>query len=122
MYNQWYNDTVIQHSIGQLRMRVHYRSNYENAVWDGHQMSFGDGRIRFHPLVSLDVVAHEVSHGYTDKTSGLAYRDQSGGMNEAFSHMAGEATEYFLRNKNDWKIGYDIFKGYREGLALYGQS
>ena len=116
MYNQWYNDTVIQRSIGQLRMRVHYRSNYENAVWDGRQMSFGDGRVKFHPLVSLDVVAHEVSHGYTQKTSGLEYRYQSGGMNEAFSDMAGEATEYFLRSKNDWKIGYDIFKA--TGKAL----
>ena len=31
-------------------------------------------------------------------------------MNEAFSDMAGEAAEYFLRGSNDWRIGYDVFK------------
>ncbi|WP_336118282.1 M4 family metallopeptidase, partial [Klebsiella pneumoniae] len=36
---------------------------------------------------------------------------QSGGMNEAFSDMAGEAAEFYMRGKNDFLIGYDIKKG-----------
>ena len=32
-------------------------------------------------------------------------------MNEAFSDMAGEASENFMKGTNDWKVGYDIFKG-----------
>ena len=111
MYKKWYNDDTIQRSIGQLVMRVHYLRNYQNAFWDGRQMTFGDGASRLFPLVSLDVVGHEVSHGYTQRTSGLIYRAQSGGMNEAFSDMSGEAVEAFLRGSNDWKIGYDIIKG-----------
>src|SRR3546814_2197425 len=36
------------------------------------------------------------SHGYTEQNSGLNYSGQSGGINEAFSDMAGEAAEYYF--------------------------
>ncbi|WP_447937798.1 M4 family metallopeptidase [Thermomonas fusca] len=95
----------------QLVMKVHYKTNYENAFWDGTAMTFGDGASTFYPLVSLDVSSHEVSHGFTEQQSNLTYSGQSGGMNEAFSDMAGEAAEYFDRGSNDWLVGADIFKG-----------
>ena len=93
-----------------LQMRVHYGSSYENAFWDGTAMNFGDGATTFYPLVSLDVTSHEVSHGFTEQNSNLTYSGMSGGMNEAFSDMAGEAAEYFVRGTNDFKVGVDIFK------------
>ncbi len=108
MYRDWYNTAPLTF---QLLMRVHYGRNYENAFWNGSSMTFGDGYSRFHPLVSLDVVSHEVSHGFTDQNSDLIYSGQSGGINEAFSDMAGEAAEYFLHGSNDWLVGADIFKG-----------
>ena len=95
----------------QLTMKVHYRTSYENAFWDGSAMTFGDGATTFYPLVSLDVSSHEVSHGFTEQQSNLTYSGQSGGMNEAFSDMAGEAAEFYMRGSNDWKVGADIFKG-----------
>ena len=95
----------------QLVMKVHYKTGYENAFWDGSAMTFGDGASTFHPLVSLDVSSHEVSHGFTEQQSNLTYSGQSGGMNEAYSDMAGEAAEYYMRGSNDWKVGADIFKG-----------
>ena len=76
----------------QLVMRTHYSSSYENAFWDGAQMTFGDGASTFYPLVSVDVAGHEVSHGYTEQHSNLTYSGQSGGINESFSDMGGEAT------------------------------
>jgi Zn-dependent metalloprotease len=94
----------------QLTMRVHYSTNYENAFWDGSSMTFGDGFTTFYPLVSLDVSAHEVSHGFTEQNSGLIYSGQSGGINEAFSDIAGEAAEFYMRGSNDFKVGFDIFK------------
>lgn len=94
----------------QLTMRVHYGSNYENAFWNGSAMTFGDGASTFYPLVSLDVSAHEVSHGFTEQNSGLVYSGQSGGINEAYSDIAGEAAEYFMRGSNDFLVGADIFK------------
>ncbi len=94
----------------QLLMRVHYKTNYENAFWDGSAMYFGDGANTFYPLVSLDVTSHEISHGYTEQQSGLEYTAQSGGMNEAYSDIAGEAAEYFDRGSVDFLVGADIMK------------
>jgi Zn-dependent metalloprotease len=107
MYADWYNTSPLTF---QLTMRVHYSSNYENAFWNGSSMTFGDGRNRFFPLVSLDVSAHEVSHGVTEQNSGLIYSGQSGGINEAFSDIAGESAEYFMNGTNDWQVGAQIFK------------
>jgi len=94
----------------QLIMRVHYGSSYENAFWNGSNMSFGDGASTFYPLVSADVAGHEVSHGFTEQHSNLTYSGMSGGMNEAFSDMGGEATEYYWKGTNDFDVGRDIFK------------
>lgn len=108
MYHRWYGVTPLEEK---LEMRVHYGRNYENAFWDGRAMSFGDGASTFYPLVSLDISAHEISHGVTEQRSGLIYSGESGGMNEAFSDMAGEAAESFMRGSNDWMVGEQIFKG-----------
>jgi Zn-dependent metalloprotease len=104
-----------------LTMKVHYSSNYENAFWDGSSMTFGDGASTFYPLVSLDVSSHEVSHGYTEQNAGLEYDGQSGGINEAFSDMAGEAAEYFFNSgSNDFLVGAQIIKG--NGALRYMQD
>ena len=95
----------------QLIMRVHYKTSYENAFWDGTEMSFGDGATTFYPLVNADVSGHEVSHGFTEQHSGLTYSGQSGGINESFSDMGGEATEFYWKGSNDFLVGAEIFKG-----------
>lgn len=107
MFRDWYDTAPLTF---QLTMRVHYSNNYENAFWDGSQMTFGDGASRFYPLVSLDVAAHEVSHGFTEQNSGLVYSNQPGGINEAFSDMSGEAAEYYMKGTNDFLVGEQIFK------------
>jgi vibriolysin len=107
MYETWYKVPPINMV---LSMRVHYSSHYENAFWDGRTMSFGDGYTMFYPLVCLDVAGHEVSHGFTEQHSNLEYQNQSGGINEAFSDMAGKAVEFFARGKNPWTVGEQIFK------------
>jgi pseudolysin/vibriolysin len=106
MYQRWLGMAPIDRA---LIMKVHYGNYYENAFWDGSSMSFGDGASRFYPLVSLDLVSHEVSHGFTELHSRLEYRGQSGGINEAFSDMAGEAAKYFDRDgRNDFLVFADI--------------
>ncbi|WP_444908067.1 M4 family metallopeptidase [Microbulbifer sp. SSSA008] len=114
MYSDWYGTSPLTQK---LRMRVHYSNNYENAFWDGSQMTFGDGFTTFHPLVSLDVSSHEVSHGFTEQNSNLTYANQSGGINEAFSDMAGEAAEFYMKGTNDWMVGADIYKA--DGALRY---
>lgn len=120
MYNEWYNVPVLTTKNGspmKLSMVVHML-NYDNAYWDGKQMTFGDGYNMFYPLTSLGVSAHEISHGFTQQHSNLQYYDQSGGMNEAFSDMAAQAAEVYAYGvgKNSWEIGPEIFKA--EGEAL----
>ncbi|MCP4161382.1 MAG: PKD domain-containing protein [Deltaproteobacteria bacterium] len=108
MYSDWYSTAPLTF---QLVMRVHYSNEYENAFWNGSSMTFGDGKDTFYPLVCLDVTSHEVSHGFTEQNSNLTYSGQSGGINEAFSDIAGESAEFFLRGANDWMVGEEIFKG-----------
>lgn len=124
LYSDWYNTAPLTQK---LTLRVHYGFQYENASWNGQAMSFGDGRNRFYPLVSLDVTAHEVSHGFTEQNSNLVYYNQPGGMNEAFSDIAGEAAEYYMRGENDWLVGTEIYKAdgalrYFEDPTLDGRS
>jgi Zn-dependent metalloprotease len=107
MFMGWYGVPPLTF---QLMMRVHYGNSYENAFWNGSSMTFGDGASTFYPLVALDVSAHEVSHGFTEQNSNLTYSGQSGGINEAYSDMAGEAAEYFSRGSCDFECGFDIFK------------
>ena len=57
---------------------------------------------------ALDVVAHEITHGVTQHSSDLIYRNESGALNEAISDIMGVATEFFFqpvgngRLKADW--------------------
>jgi vibriolysin len=105
MYGDWMASAPLTF---QLTMRVHYSNSYDNAFWDGSSMTFGDGDTKFYPLVSLDVSAHEVSHGFTEQNSDLIYSGQSGGINESFSDIAGEAAEFYSRGSADFLIGADI--------------
>lgn len=113
MYHDWYGIEALTKSDGspmQLVMRVHYGAGYENAYWDGKQMTFGDGDTMMYPLVSLGVGGHEVSHGFTEQHSGLEYFGQSGGMNESFSDMAAQAAEFYSVGTSSWQIGPEIMK------------
>ena len=46
---------------------------------------------------SLDVVAHELTHGVTDSTSRLIYLNESGALNESFSDIMGTSVEFFYQ-------------------------
>lgn len=87
---------------------VNVRSDqaFVNAFWDGRFSYFGDGDCNRGPLTSLDVVAHEFTHGLTDFTSDLVYMDQSGALNESMSDIFGKALEWFVTPEEfNWFIG-----------------
>ncbi|WP_046734790.1 M4 family metallopeptidase [Streptomyces humi] len=83
--------------------RVHYGSSYVNAFWDDSCfcMTYGDGSSNTHPLTSLDVAGHEMSHGVTSNTAGLNYSGESGGLNEATSDIFGTGVEFYANNSSD---------------------
>ena len=115
VFNEWLGVPPLTFKVV---MVVHYGNMMENAFWDGQVTSFGDGYSTFYPLVVLDVVAHEMAHGFTEQNSGLIYDGMSGGMNEAFSDIAGGAAEAYLK-KSDWLIGEDAFKAENEALRYF---
>lgn len=92
---------------------VHYDVNYFNAFWDGTRMTFGDGDNN-NPLVSLDIVGHELTHGVTENTAGLVYQNESGALNESFSDIFGTTIEFYTTpGQADWLVGEDIGSAFR---------
>ncbi len=125
LYQDWYNVPVLTQNGKpmMLVMRVHDTSPkmIDNAYWDGKQMTFGDGKDYFYPLVSVGIGAHEVSHGFTAQHSNLTYADQSGGLNESFSDMAAEAAEFYAYGHNNWQIGPEVVKSTGKALRYMDQ-
>ncbi|GAA2775116.1 M4 family metallopeptidase [Kitasatospora cinereorecta] len=82
---------------------VHVAKGYDNAFWDDDTfaMYYGDGKRDAHPLTSLDVAGHELSHGLTAATAGLEYGNESGGLNEATSDIFGTSVEFYAKNSKD---------------------
>ncbi|MFD3955093.1 MULTISPECIES: M4 family metallopeptidase [Streptomyces] len=83
--------------------RVHYGNNYVNAFWQDSCfcMTYGDGAGNAKPLTSIDVAAHEMTHGLTSVTARLVYSGESGGLNEATSDIFAAAVEFHANNAQD---------------------
>ncbi|MGK3089289.1 M4 family metallopeptidase [Streptomyces sp. WAC01490] len=83
--------------------RVHYGNNYVNAFWQDSCfcMTYGDGDGNVKPLTSIDVAAHEMTHGLTSVTAKLVYSGESGGLNEATSDIFAAAVEFHANNAQD---------------------
>jgi thermolysin len=97
---------------------------YLNAFYAGDGvMVYGEGLLPSLRLTNgqrvdylagaLDVVAHELTHGVTDYTSGLVYQNESGALNESFSDMMAAGAEFFFQGRGpgqpDWLLGEDVF-------------
>jgi Zn-dependent metalloprotease len=93
---------------------IHYSVNYNNAFWNGSQMTYGDGdgNIFIDFTKGNDVICHELTHGVTQNTLGLTYQDQPGGLNESISDVFGSMFRQWEAkqdvNHADWLIGKDI--------------
>ncbi|MGW6528700.1 M4 family metallopeptidase [Streptomyces venezuelae] len=93
--------------------RVHYGDSYVNAFWDDSCfcMTYGDGEGNKKPLTSIDVAAHEMSHGVTSATGNMEYSGESGGLNEATSDIFGSSVEFNAKSPEDigdYLIGEEI--------------
>jgi uncharacterized protein (TIGR03382 family) len=104
-----------------IQSRVHYDVQLNNAFWDGQQLTYGDGDgVFFFPLSGdIEVVAHEMNHGFTERFSGLIYANESGGMNESFSDVAGVVAEFYDEGLGaDFGLGEDIMANGAGGLRF----
>jgi Zn-dependent metalloprotease len=115
----FYREILDRNSIDDRGMRldgyVHRGFQYNNAFWDGREMVFGDGDgVIFTDFTkSLDVIAHELTHGVTEFTAGLEYHNQPGALNESMSDVFGSLVKQWSLNQTaeeaDWLIGAEVF-------------
>ena len=107
-----------------LPATVHYGRAYDNAFWDGERMVFGDGdgRVFGRFTASLSVIGHELGHGVVQYTADLAYRGQSGALNEHVADVLGALVEQHSAGQRadeaSWLIGQGLFQPGIEGVAL----
>ncbi|MFB7138549.1 M4 family metallopeptidase [Gottfriedia sp. NPDC056225] len=107
-----------------LKSSVHYSRSYNNAFWNGSQMVYGDGDGTTFTYLSggLDVVAHELTHAVTERSSNLIYQNESGALNEAISDIFGTVIEFYNNNNPDYEIGEDIYTPKIAGDSLRSMS
>jgi len=89
---------------------------WRNAAWlpTRAQMVYGqrpvNGELTSY-AIAKDVVAHEITHGLTDRTAGLVYQFESGALNESYSDIFG----ILISNQHEpdvdqwnWEMGEDL--------------
>ena len=76
-----------------------------NALWapDIQSMIYGKGDPLNNFAIALDVAAHEFSHGVINNSSNLAYKYESGALNESFADLMG-----VMVDRDDWLIGEEL--------------
>lgn len=109
---------------GKLLLSIYNIPKLDNAFFTGEYMMYGNGDRMFYPMTSIDVSAHELTHGIVQHTAGLEYIGHSGALNESFSDIIGTAFELYLyerfnsnedqnddiQGEGDWLCGEDIGK------------
>jgi Zn-dependent metalloprotease len=93
---------------------IHFGRNFNNAMWNGSQMLYGDGDGKLFTdfTGSNDVIGHELTHGVTQHSLQLAYSGDAGGLNESISDCFGSMFRQWeakqVVTKADWLIGATI--------------
>ncbi len=123
-YRSVLNWNSVDNQGSDLILNVHFGKKYDNAFWDGDEMTFGDGdgEIFVDFTKSLDVTAHEMTHGVVQFTAGLTYRAQPGALNEHYADVFGTAIKQYFRQQTaataDWLIGDEIMAPALQGMAI----
>ena len=117
-YDQLFQRSSLDGNGMTLTSSVHVSDEFgdplNNAYWNGFQMAYGDGdgTVFQNFTGSLDVVAHELTHGVQSFTSNLTYQKQSGALNEHFSDVFGILVRQWKNGETvataDWVIGKEI--------------
>jgi bacillolysin len=112
------NDVLSQSNdvIGTFYLNAFYAGDGVMVFGEGLPPNITAGGQHWNYLAgALDVCAHELTHGVTEFTSNLIYRNESGALNEAFSDIIGTSVEFFFQPsgvagplKADYLIGEDV--------------
>ena len=103
---------------------VHYGSHFDNAMWNGSRMIYGDGdgKVFNRFTIAVDVIGHELTHGLTQYTAALGYSGQTGALNEHISDAFGIMVKQYKLGQSardaDWLIGAGLFAGTVKAAAV----
>lgn len=124
----YFRNVHARHSIDDRGMciesTVHFGEGFSNAHWNGRQMIYGDGDGKYFRRFtsSLDVIAHELTHGVSQYAAGLGARGQTGALAEHFSDVFGLLVkQYSLKQtaaRANWLVGADLFTRRVHGHAI----
>lgn len=123
-YKRQLNFDSFDNKGSDLIFNVHYGQDYNNAFWDGDEMTFGDGDGKmFTSFVnSLDVMGHELGHGVIQFTANLDYEKEPGALNEHFADVFGAAIKQHALKQTaaeaNWLIGDTIVGPSFPGKAI----
>lgn len=84
-----------------------------NAFYWLDQAWFSNSTPSYPALTTVDVVAHEFTHGLINRTANLLYENESGALNESFADIFGVAVERLMSNNPnglDWLIAEDALE------------
>jgi Zn-dependent metalloprotease len=94
---------------------VHYGEKFNNALWNGNKMIYGDGDGQyFNRFTSvIDVCAHELTHAITEIEVGFKKDGEPGALNEHFCDVFTSLVKQYSRGETadqaDWLLGKGIF-------------
>jgi bacillolysin len=97
--------------------------NGQNASFSGGTMMVGnnDNGSDIDDWNSLDIIAHEFTHGVTEASANLVYNREPGALNESFSDILGASCHAWLfgLSGNTWKVGFDRKNPANTSQSLY---
>ncbi|HDR8072326.1 TPA: M4 family metallopeptidase [Bacillus cereus] len=122
-YKNKHNRNSYDNAESPIKSLVHPHPLIDNnAGWGDEKLEYGDGddtKTRAYSG-SLNVVGHEFTHGVTQTSSNLMYRNESGALNEAISDLFGTLIEheYYSKHSNQKKANWD----HGEDLYIDGKT
>jgi len=71
-------------------------------------------------MVSLDIIAHEMSHAIVEYECNLDYSNEPGALRESFGDIVAAVLDYwtFGETNKTWKIGEDVYTPGKAGDAM----
>lgn len=123
-YKQVFNRNSIDDNGMKFVSRVNYGQNFQNAYWDGSEMTYGrpDASSPFKTFILQDVTGHEITHGVTQFESNIGYQGQAGALNESYSDVFGTLVDQWAHHTKaqdaHWLIGEGIWKDEINGRGL----
>ena len=108
-YKRNFNRNSIDNNGFALISWVNDAHNTDNAYWDGSEMDFGNLSSNGKGVVAIDVIGHELTHGVTQWTSGLAYSKEPGAINESMSDIMGKSIQFYTKpSDSSWVLSNDM--------------